>query len=74
MRIKKRTYQHRRDFTAIYECESCGHEVEKSGYDDSFFHDTVIPTMKCDKCNQSQIDHGIRSTPQKTKYPDGMQI
>ena len=38
MRIKQKIRQHRRDFTAIYECESCGATHEEGGYDDAYFH------------------------------------
>jgi len=52
MKIKKITYQSRRDFTAIYECEHCKHEETGSGYDDANFHNNVIPDMKCKKCKK----------------------
>jgi transcription elongation factor Elf1 len=71
MKIKKILSQHRRDFTAIYECESCGHEVESSGYDDSYFHNNVIPTMVCKNCGKT-ADPNYR--PLTTKYPDGVQV
>lgn len=29
MRIQRKIRQHRRDFTAIYECEHCGHTLER---------------------------------------------
>ena len=38
MRIREIVYQNRRDFKAIYECESCGYSYEGRGYDDEFFH------------------------------------
>ena len=50
MKIRRITSQHRRDFRAIFECEYCGFEKEQSGYDDSYFHQHVIPKMKCEKC------------------------
>jgi len=50
MRIKTRISQHRRDFTADYECESCGHVQRGYGYDDQFFHAEVIPDMACESC------------------------
>ena len=53
MRIKEKTGQHRRDFTAVYECESCGHEQKDYGYDDSYFHENVIPNMQCSECGKS---------------------
>ena len=54
MRIKTRLSQHRRDFWAIYECEHCGHETGKQpGYDDAFFHESVIPAMACLECGKT---------------------
>lgn len=52
MKIKKIISQHRRDFTAIYECEHCRDTYEGSGYDDSYFHQDVIPEMICFRCNK----------------------
>jgi len=52
MRIKEITYQNRRDFKAIYECQHCGHEEEGWGYDDSNFHNNVIPNMICKECGK----------------------
>ena len=71
MRIKKILTQHRRDFTATYECEHCGFEKQECGYDDSYFHETVIPKMKCERCGKV-ADESYR--PLKTKYPDGVQV
>ena len=68
MKIKKIINQMRRDFTAIYECEHCGHEQKGPGYDDGYFHQTVIPMMKCEKCGKT-ADESYR--PLTTKYPDG---
>ncbi|MEW8091280.1 MAG: hypothetical protein AB2784_16810 [Candidatus Thiodiazotropha endolucinida] len=67
MKIKKIISQHRRDFTAIYECEHCGHTEEASGYDDRHFHENVIPDMVCSKCGK-KADESYR--PLGTKYPD----
>lgn len=54
MRIKKITYQNRRDFTAIMICEHCGDESENTkGYDDAYYHDKVIPGMKCPACKKT---------------------
>lgn len=53
MKIKQIISQHRRDFTAIYECQHCGHEERGSGYDDAYFHTQVIPGMKCSKCGKT---------------------
>lgn len=71
MKIKKITSQHRRDFSAIYECEGCGNEESSGGgYDDRYFHDNVIPAMKCEKCGKSRNDLGATSEPTPTKYAD----
>lgn len=71
MRIKEILSQNRRDFTAIYECEHCGNTFEAYGYDDSYFHDVVIPRKICQKCGKSaDKDYA----PRATKDPDGMQI
>ena len=68
MKIKEIISQSRRDFTAIYICEHCNYEKESYGYDDTNFHQNVIPTMKCDKCGQvAKKDY----RPLTTKYPDG---
>lgn len=53
MYIKKILSQSRRDFTAIYKCEHCGDEQESSGYDDTYFHQNVIPTFECLKCGKT---------------------
>lgn len=65
MKIKKITCQNRRDFTAVYECEHCGHTISGYGYDDDQFHRNVIPAMKCDQCGNTA---GSDSRPMGTKY------
>jgi transcription elongation factor Elf1 len=75
MKIHKVTYQHRRDFSAIYECEFCGHrQSDDAGYDDRFYHDNVIPNKKCEKCGESTVSGGgsIDATP--TRFPEGQQV
>ena len=67
MKIKQILSQNRRDFKAIFVCEHCGHEVERQGYDDTYFHDRVIPAMKCPKCGITSPDE---YRPLTTKYPD----
>jgi len=68
MKIKEIVSQHRRDFTAIYICEHCGHEEKGSGYDDTYYHQNVIPERKCDECGKvAPKDY----EPIATKYPDG---
>lgn len=59
MKIKNIVSQSRRDFTAIYECEHCGAKFEGSGYDDDFFHQTVIPNMPCRVCGKKADDSGV---------------
>jgi ribosomal protein L37AE/L43A len=53
MKIKHIKSQSRRDFTAIYECEHCGATETGYGYDDSNFHENVIPAMKCKVCGKT---------------------
>lgn len=71
MKIKKILSQHRRDFTAVYECEHCGHTREGNGYDDTYYHSYVIPRMKCSECGKTATDN---YRPLTTKYPDGAVI
>lgn len=72
MKIREIISQNRRDFWAIYECEHCEFITEKqSGYDDSYFHNEVIPNMECEKCKKKAGDN-YRAL--STKYPDGVQI
>ena len=66
MKIKEITSQSRRDFTAIYVCESCGEEKAMGGYDDDNFHQNVIPKMKCEECGEIAPDN---YRPLTTKYP-----
>lgn len=71
MKLIERKNQHRRDFTGIYECEHCGHKKESYGYDDSNFHNNVIPNMECKKCGKKSPEDYI---PQGTKYPDHVTV
>ena len=72
MKIKKINSQSRRDFWADMECEHCGHiEKNVSGYDDAFFHQNVIPEMKCKQCGKKASED---YRPLTTKYPEGMQV
>lgn len=65
MKIKTIVSQSRRDFTAIYECEHCQHEVRYRGYDDDNFHRNVIPSMTCPKCEKKAPEE---YRPLATKY------
>jgi len=68
MKIKRIIRQNRRDFVAIFQCEHCETEEERSGYDDANFHRNVIPTFKCKNCNKTSPDN---YRPLTTKYPEG---
>ena len=57
----------RRNFTANYECEHCGHETVGHGYDDMNFHQNVIPEMVCGECGKTAPED---YRPLTTKYPD----
>lgn len=63
MKIKRIVRQHRRDFTAIYECQHCSHTQEGQGYDDSYFHESVIPKMPCQECGKDSYDQPPTSAP-----------
>ena len=67
MKLKQILSQNRRDFTAIYACEHCGHEVKKGGYDDTYFHQKVIPAMECPDCGKTAPEDYRAYAP---KYPD----
>jgi len=72
MNIKRITNQHRRDFDAILQCEHCNHEQKlEGGYDDAYYHQNVLPNIKCKKCNKTAGDNYIEKA---TKYPEGVQI
>ncbi len=71
MKIQKILSQHRRDFTAIYECEHCGDTYESRGYDDANFHKNVVPNWECRKCGKKAED---ASDARATRYPEGMVI
>ncbi len=67
MKIKQIMSQHRRDFTALYECEHCGVEQEASGYDDAYFHNSVVPKMECAVCGKTAKEN---YRPLTTKYAE----
>jgi ribosomal protein L37AE/L43A len=75
MKIKEIKSQHRRDFTAIYQCQFCGHTYEGSGYDDTNFHQNVVPDKKCEKCGKStNSEPGEKPRAFAPRYPDGMEV
>ena len=69
MRIKKKIWQYRRDFVAVYACEFCKNETEADGYDDNYFHNEVIPDWSCPNCGKSS---GVATS--SPIYPDGLQL
>lgn len=71
MHIKKITWQNRRDFRAIFECEHCNNTEEHDGYDDENFHKNVIPDMKCSECGK-KASKSYR--PLTTKYKEGQLV
>lgn len=72
MKIKKFISQSRRDFVALMECEHCGEEAMNThGYDDAYYHQKVIPAMKCQRCGKA-APRDYR--PLTTKYPEGMDV
>jgi len=72
MKIIKILSQHRRDFYADMECEHCGYiEKNVSGYDDSYFHQHVIPDMECKKCHKKASEDYMPLSP---KYNDFQQL
>lgn len=58
MRIDKITNQMSEDFWADFKCEHCGH-IEKNlrGYNDIFFHENIIPEIKCKQCEKTGSDY-----------------
>ena len=74
MFIRKIIQQHRRDFTAEYECEGCGAVEKGYGYDDDYFHQEVVPAKKCKNCRKNAIDLKTDFRPLRTKYPAGMEV
>ncbi|HLQ80188.1 MAG TPA: hypothetical protein VK122_03765 [Brachybacterium sp.] len=63
MHIKRKASQYRRDFTAIYQCEHCDHEVTGTGYDDMNFHQRVIPAMACRACGKTADEFTPKTVP-----------
>lgn len=57
MKITKITSRHRRDFSANVMCENCNKgDTITTGYEDGYFHNTVLPNMKCKHCGFSRLD------------------
>ena len=55
MRIKEYRSIGGRDFHATMECEHCGGTQElKTGYNDAYYHQHVIPAMTCRRCGRNR--------------------
>jgi len=55
MKIKTILSQYRNDFTATIICEHCNHEEKlTTGYDDNYYHTTVLPARTCSKCYKNR--------------------
>lgn len=75
MKIIEIKNQMRRDFDAVIQCEGCGNKQElEGGYDDRYFHDNVVPIIKCEVCDKSRNDLGIKGEFIQTKYPEGFTV
>jgi transcription elongation factor Elf1 len=70
MQITKNYGFSRRDFRADFKCEFCGHEEKEVWcYDDSYFHNTVIPNMICKSCGKHS-----KSSSSSARFPDYVQM
>lgn len=68
MKIYETTFEYRRDFHAIMVCEHCDHTQElKTGYDDDYYHNRVIPAMTCDKCGKNRKGEIVRENKNGTR-------
>ena len=50
MRVTDVTNREGQHFTAVYQCEHCGHRVEAYGIDTEKFLGMVVPAMVCPEC------------------------
>ena len=55
MKIFEITSSNRNDFCADMECEHCGSKQKlTTGYNDSYYHEKVIPSIVCLVCKQDR--------------------
>jgi hypothetical protein len=54
MKIHKITSQLRNDIYGELICEHCGNTEKLIGYNDSYFHNTVLPARYCSKCGKNR--------------------
>jgi hypothetical protein len=53
MKIVRITSQHYNDFSADIVCEHCNAEAKlKGGYDDHYYHNSVLPRITCKNCGR----------------------
>lgn len=74
MKLIEKLSQSRRDFQGKYKCEFCHNiEIDKtiSSYDDEYYHMSVIPNIKCNKCGKSTINQNGEINTPDMKYPEG---
>ena len=74
MKLIEKRAQCRRDFTGLYECESCKKQIELQGYDDRNWHDSVVPNIKCPNCFESTKSLGLTIERVETKYPASLVV
>lgn len=69
MKIKEVTWQNRNDFYAILECEHCDNNTQplKTGYNDSYYHAKVLPSIACVKCRKDRSGNITDQNTQGTK-------
>lgn len=59
MKIFKINSQSTTAFLADLICEYCGNvKINVLGYDDDFFHEKIMPIMKCEKCGSKTRNKG----------------
>lgn len=69
MYIDEYLSEHGRDFSATMKCEHCG-ETHKltTGYNDSNYHNNVIPAMVCKGCGKNAAG-GVKDAPAVATKP-----
>ena len=66
VKIKEYTFEMGNDFSAILQCEHCAStQTIFHGYHDDFYHNKVIPSIKCKSC-------GLDSHRRKTENDEGV--
>lgn len=74
MKLYEKTWQHRYDFDGVLQCEFCGmFQTLKHGYDDSNFHNNVIPAIKCLACDKRSTDSTLDKITDPG-YQDGVRV